>query len=133
MRHIALLMLLIGAAATAAHADVPVEKWHVWYTSAKTPPRKVEFAEFFVPTGDGTYKFKTGLTESGPGTDPNAGITADVTVTRHGQELDVSWETHDPHAGKSWPAKPTGPVTILPANKFQAHLVGGDNFYGQKE
>jgi hypothetical protein len=133
MRPIALLMLLIGVATTAAHADVPVEKWHVWYTSAKVALRKVDFNGFWIPSSDGTYKLNTGLTESGPGANPKANITADVTVTRRGQVLDISWETHDVAAGKSWRAGPTGPITITPASKFEGHLVGGDSFYGQKE
>jgi hypothetical protein len=131
MRHIALLMLLTGIVTTTAHADVPVEKWHVWYASFKKVERKADFAAFWVPVSDGTYQFTTAINLSGPGADPNAKITADVTVTRHGQILDVGWETHD--AGKSWYVKARDPLTITPANKFEGHLDGGDTLYGQKE
>lgn len=133
MRQIALLMLLIGVATTTARADVAVEKWHVWYTNAKSAEYKADFDSFAIPTSDGTHKFSTGITESKPGAKPIDKITADVTVVRHGQTLDISWETHDPSARKSWGVKTSGPITIMSANKFEGHLVGGDPIYGMKE
>lgn len=133
MRHIALLMLLIGFATTAARADVSVEKWHVWYGSPATPELRAEFTDFWVPTDDGTYKFSSGIKLSGPGSDPNARITADVTVIRHDQVLDIRWETHDPRLGKSWFVAPSRRLAITSFDKFEGHLTGGDNIYGQKE
>lgn len=131
MKQIALLLLLIGVAATTARAEVSVEKWHVYYTSAKSAARKADFAEFWIPARDGTFKFTTGISVTGPGADPKAKITADVTVARRGQELEISWETHDQRAGKSWNVKPN-PVSITSTNKFEGRLPGGDLLYGEK-
>ena len=130
MRHIALLMLLVGFAVTTAHADVSVAKWHVWYGSPKTPEIRDEFTEFWVPTSDGTHKFTSGINHS---SDPNDKLTADVTVTRRGQVLNISWQTHSSRLGKSWFVAPSHPLTITSDSKFEGHLTGGDNIYGQKE
>jgi hypothetical protein len=130
MRHIALLMLLIGFAATTARADVSVEKWQVWYGSPKTPDVRDEFTDFFVPTSDGTHKFTSVIKQS---SDPNDKLTADVTVTRHGDILNIRWEAHSSRSGKSWPVAPSHPVTITSDSKFEGHLTGGDDIHGQKE